>query len=60
MTLLFPDAPATGANTGAHPPRMAGYMLVCSEVAQNERRFLNRVHWFDSGRGHRAIHASPH
>jgi hypothetical protein len=42
----------TGAIIGARLPNNAGNRALCSTFPRLARRFLNRVHWFDSGRGH--------
>jgi 3',5'-cyclic AMP phosphodiesterase CpdA len=42
----------TGAITGARLARIGQNWLICGRFAERERSFLNRVHKFDSCRGH--------
>ena len=41
----------TGAITGAHLAAYLQKLDACSSFLSDARRFLNRVRWFDSGRG---------
>ncbi len=50
--VLSPGQSTTGANAGAQPILLVENSAVCRWSARTARRFLNRVRWFDFGRGH--------
>jgi hypothetical protein len=47
-----PAMSRTGAIAGAQVARRTQNLLLCSGFLERASRFLNRVRWFDSGRGH--------
>ncbi len=49
----------TGAITGAHPLADAWKALTCGGLRRDARSFLNRVHKFDSCRGHLPFGSQP-
>jgi hypothetical protein len=49
--------PALPPRTDAHDLRKPGNSRICRCFPRPARTFLNHVRWFDSGRGHPAVHA---